>query len=1008
MESLTKYAVRALVPVFLPCLLLATPDQSLGELKPFLEKYCIQCHGPDKQKNDIRVDTLGTDLSEHTTLEAWQSILDQLNLGEMPPEDEPQPTRTATAHTIAFLTPKLEAAYASLKSTGAKTVIRRLNRGELRNTLRDLLYLQGAAYQPGGVAKLVDNNGNGRVERMGNDPVRHFPEDEQEHGFTNIGNRLVMSDFLLKLLIGAAEETLAAATHTEPKPDTTARKFGSHLVTGKQYGQQSIETVSRDYNPDFDLLSQGYQRFGRLSPAEIRGGVRTPANYRITIEASAHNPDHPWQELVKLHPDGPFQLSLNIADTKNGGLAGPTSTMLQTWDVPPDGKKHTFTAETWIDGTWIPWIGWENGPYDRAFRAEKIVQDYFPEKFTQRPDKKEDKEAHDAWPAEMAKLLVKDGYAGPHIRIYSLTLEPLIETWPPQSHAALYGDGSRDKASIRKLLQNFASRAYREPVSGKEVDRYASLVHSLLGDAKPKFSGSIRDLSFQAYQGKWGKLPDFSKLKPIKEGSLAGGLVDIRVAGLPEFYSILFAGKLEAPEKGVYEFEIASDDGCRVLVGGKKVVEHDGLHGASRRTGKIQLEKGIQDIRIEYLGYGQPNSLKVGWRGPGFGMTSLSASSQSTKQMVVSDPGEAKFIQAMQAGYTAILCSPRFLYIREDDGELGHYEIANRLSYFLWSSMPDDRLFQLAKEGRLQDKAVLRKEVERMLQDPKAKAFEHNFTVTWLRLDRLGKMPPERGGPFRFYHDRRMEPMLVRQSVAYVADILRNNGRVREFIDSDYTYMNQAIAQWIYQRNDINGDALKRVKLQDPQRRGGLFTQPGVMTATSNGVDTTPIVRGVWVLENILGTPPSPPPPDVEPLAPDLRGAKTIREQLEIHRKSEACNGCHRKIDPMGFPFENFDPVGRWRDQYPTKPRLPIDPSTTLPNGDKVDDIIGFKQALLDREKDIARCLVDKMLTYATGRLMEPVDRGEIERITGKLGKEGYHFRDLVHEVAVSEVFLRK
>ena len=987
--------------------LCSVSDPELNKLKPFLKQHCYQCHGPEKQKNDIRLDTLGTDLSDHNTLEIWQGVLDQLNLGEMPPENKPQPTKDAASQVVGTLTTRLKAAYAQKRSTGAKAVIRRLNRHELRNTLRDLLHLQGAAYRPGAVSKLIDNNGNGRVERKGNDPVRLFPEDEKEEGFSNIGDRLVMSDFLLKLTLGAVEETLQAATHTEAKPSTEVRKFGAHIVSGKQYGQQTVETVSREYNPDFDMLALGYQRFGRLSPNELRGGVRTSARYRITVEASAHNRDNPWKDMLKLDSEHPFQLSLNIGDTANGGIAGPTSTQLAKWDIPSNGKRHTFSFESWIDDTWTPWVGWENGPYDRAFRAEAIVQKYYPDNYTPRPDKKKvEKAIYDAWPIDMARILVKDGYKGPHIRIYSIKLEPLIPTWPPTSHTALYGRDPPAKANVEALLLDFAQRAFRRPIKADEVSKYVQLVHRLLEENKARSGGTIEDLTFKSYLGKWDKLPDFEQLKPVRKGTLAEGLVDIRPAQAKEYFGLVFEGNLKVEKAGEYEIHMASDDGARVRINGKTIVEHDGLHGPSPRKGKIHLESGKHKIRVEYFAYGQPNSLKLGWSGPGFGITPLSIDKNAPKQMVATNSNDVKAIKALQAGYTAMLCSPRFLYLQEPEGELDDYAIASRLSYFLWSSMPDDQLFELANKGRLREKKVLRQQVERMLKDPRADSFIRNFTVTWLRLDKLGKMPPEKGGPFRFYHDRKMEPMFVDQAVTFVKDILQTNKSIRLFIDSDYTYMNEAIASWIYQRKDINGDTLRKVKLDDP-RRGGLFTQPGVMTATSNGVDTTPILRGVWLLENVLGTPPSPPPPDVEPLAPDLRDAKTIREQLELHRKNEACNSCHRKIDPMGFAFESFDPVGRWRTHYP-KPRLEIDPSTTLSNGDEIPDIVAFKQMLLKREDDVARCLVKKMLTYATGRILEPIDRGETDRIATELAKKGNRLRELVHLVATSEIFLNK
>ena len=1007
----TRRIALWLTAIFLLSLAPTRAEDSLNKLRPFLQKHCLSCHGPQKQKNDRRFDKLGTDLSDRKILEAWQEILDQVNLGEMPPKKKPQPEAGERTEFVASLTGKLEAAYARLRSTGARTVIRRLNRIELRNTLRDLLYLDGAAFRPGAVAKLVDNNGNGRVERKGNDPVRSFPEDEQEHGFTNIGNRLVMSDFLLKLMLAAAEEVLSAATHTENRPALESRRFSGHLVKGKQYGQQTLETVSRELNPDFDMLSMRYQRFGRLSPTELRGGVRTPARYRITVEASGHNQKHPWGELIKTDQDQPFLLSLNMADTANGGISGPTSTNLALWSIPGDGKKRSFSFETWMDDTWTPWLGWENGFYDRGFRAERLVEKYLPKAWRPQPDRKKvDKKVFDAWPIEMAKALLEAGYKGPHIRIYSLTVEPLIDSWPPRSHRALYGAGAPEEAEVEKLLLNFATRAFRKPVKPGEVAPYAKLVRSLMDDVKKTAPVAIKNLAYKAYRGKWSKLPEFSALEPFAEGVLADGLIDIRPAKMRENYGMVFEGKLEAPKNGKYRFELASDDGARLLIDGKRVINHDGLHGASTKKGGLELSAGPHVLRLEYFAYGQPNSLRVSWSGPGFSDAPLSIQSKAPKQLAASNTAEARAIRALQAGYTAILCSPRFLYIQEKGPKLDNYELASRLSYFLWSSMPDERLLKLAAEGRLTDQAVRQKEVERLLNDPRAESFNRNFTVAWLRLDKLGKMPPEKSGPFRFYHDRKMEPMMVSQTTAYFADMVKRNGPIRFFIDSDYTYMNETIANWIYQRKDVYGERYQKVALNDP-RRGGIFTQPSVMTATANGVDTSPVVRGVYVLENILGTPPSPPPPDVEPLAPDLRGAKSIRQQLELHRKTEACSGCHNKIDPMGFAMENFDPVGRWRDTYPARthqPRIKVDPSSTLANGQKLEDIVAFKKMLLSREQDVTRCLTEKLLTYSSGRVLEPIDRGEINRIVKELKAKKGGLRDLIKLVTESSIFLSK
>ncbi len=995
---------RLLLLLCAPGLLFGNP---LERAQPFLEHHCYDCHGSEKQKGDLRFDTLRNDLTEIENLEIWQGILDQLNLGEMPPRKAPQPKQKEVIPIVNLLSGELTKAYEQARSTGGQTILRRLNRHELRNTLRDLLYLNGAHYRPDAAgSRLVDNNGNGSVERTGRDPLRFFPEDEAEDGFFNIGDNLVMSDFLLKLTLNAVEETLAEATHLEPRPDVETRRFAGHLIKGR--GGHLIETASRELNPDFDLIMTGYEVQGRLSPTDLRGGVGVGARYRITVEASAHNKDqHPWEEMTKLEDKDPFQLCLNIADTKNGGLAGITSTPLALWSVPPDGKAHTFSHEVWIDETWTPWIGWENGPNSRPFRVEGILKKFHPELLTERPDNKIDKEAHESWPLDMAKkLLVNSRYPGPHLRVHSLTLEPLINTWPPQSHTNLYGKGTGTEAEIRRLMKSFATRAFRRPISNAEIEPFVQLVLRQQVDPVVEMEGGIQDLTYRVYDGKWGKLPEFDQLNPIAQGKLPRGYLDLKVAQRKEYYGIVFEGKINAPTAGEYTLEMASDDGARILINGNKVVEHDGLHGQELRKGKVTLKKGPHDIRVEYLAFGQPNGFRAGWTEPGSNHARLSVDSlrqkNNQKQKKDSLP---PLIRAMQDGYASILCSPQFLYLKEKPGPLDDFAIASRLSYFLWSSMPDAKLFELARAGKLHEPAELDRQIERMLKDPKAAAFIRHFTSAWLRLDKLGKMPPS-GGDYQFYKNLKVEPMLLKQVTTYFEDILTTNGRIAQFIDSDYTYMNQVLGKWIYRREDIRGARLRKVKLNDP-RRGGIFTQPGIMTATANGVDTSPVIRGTWVLENVLGTPPQPPPPDIEPLPTDTRDAVTIRERLDLHRRNESCASCHAKIDPMGFAFENFDVVGRWRDRY-RGVNEPIDTTSITTTGREIADIVDFKKMLKEREHRIVQCLTEKMLTHATGRRLEATDRGEINRIIRDLGKNQNRLRDLVHLVVKSDLFLNK
>ena len=977
---------------------LACADESLNKLDPFLKQHCYDCHGPEKQKGDIRFDNLGKDLTKVQNLEIWQGMLDQLNLGEMPPEKRPRPELKEITKAVGILTPALAIAYEKARSTGGQTVLRRLNRHELRNTFRDLLFLEGAEYSPDAAgSKLVDNNGNGSVERTGNDPLRFFPEDEEEEGFYNIGDKLVMSDFLLKLTLGAVEEVLAHATHLEPKPKVQPQTLAGHL--SKPRGRH-LEVFCREINPAFT----GIYSNGPLRPDALSRGLASPGRYQVVVEASAHNQKHPWKEILPTDQNEPMHLSFSLRKGRN---VRPVS----QWELAGDGARRTFSTEVWIDHQWVPEFNWENGPTGRELRTDLLTKKYRPDQFTEPPDrkvitdKKKYDEAYNEWWRAMSLNLLKD-YPGPNLRIHSLKIEPVVGQWPPRSHAALYGSGSGKEEEIRSLLTTFARRAFRRPVTSEEIEPYVQLVLRQKIEPVVELPQGIKDLSYSLYLGKWTKIPDFSTLTPETQAKLPKGYVDIKAAGRKDYFAMLFEGSLEVPEDGEYLFEMASDDGGRILVDGERILDHDGLHGAQLKKAKVKLRKGECPIRIEYLAYGQPNSFRAGWSGPGAAHVRLTSEAlHNNSNQNKNKDAVPRYYRAMQDGYAAILCSPQFLYLKESGDKLDPHALASRLSYFLWSSMPDEELFSAARSGKIKDPKELVRQVGRMLKDEKTQAFVHHFPSAWLRLDKLGDMPPS-GGDYQFYRNLRVEPMLAKQVTSYFQEILETNGRIEQFIDSDYTYMNQTLAKWIYKREDIRGARLRKVRLDDP-RRGGIFTQPGLMTATANGVDTSPVVRGVWVLENILGTPPAPPPPDVEPLPTDTRGAASIRERLDLHRKNEACASCHVKIDPMGFAFENFDVVGRWRDKY-RGDRNPIDASAVMANGDKVKDIIEFKQMLKDRKHLVVSCLTKKMLTYATGRHLEAVDRGEVDRIVAELGKKDNRLRDLIHLVVKSDIFLSK
>jgi hypothetical protein len=373
--------------------------------------------------------------------------------------------------------------------------------------------------------------------------------------------------------------------------------------------------------------------------------------------------------------------------------------------------------------------------------------------------------------------------------------------------------------------------------------------------------------------------------------------------------------------------------------------------------------------------------------------------------------------EATLATFKAILCSPNFIYVEapqnfgESEGAIDseksrQYALASRLSYFLWSSMPDDELFESAATGALSDPEVLREHTLRLLEDPKSKAFADHFTDSWLQLNELGSMPPDTM-KFKAYHDRQLEPLMKEETRLFFQEALRANLDIDTFIDSDFTFLNRYLAD-LYGIEGVAGDRLRKVSLPENSNRGGLLGHASILTATSNGVETSPVVRGIWVLENILGTPPSPPPPDVEPLEPDIRGATTVRDQLIKHRKVETCADCHRKIDPIGFALENFDPIGGHRSHYRDddgKITNLVDTAGALASGEAFTDIDELKILLLARKDQFARCLTEKMLTYALGRELHFSDRPAVEFIVSQLEDRGYGLRGLVELVVTSEAF---
>jgi hypothetical protein len=384
------------------------------------------------------------------------------------------------------------------------------------------------------------------------------------------------------------------------------------------------------------------------------------------------------------------------------------------------------------------------------------------------------------------------------------------------------------------------------------------------------------------------------------------------------------------------------------------------------------------------------------------------------------------FTDAMIAAYTAVLCSPEFLYLDEKPGRLDDYELASRLSFFLWNSPPDDELRRCAEKGELGHPDVLRAQTERLLSDPKSRRFVEAFLDYWLDLRKIVATAPDANLYSDYYLDDLLTESALQETRLFFSELLTDDLPARNVVASDFAMLNERLAAH-YGLPPVQGVALRRTALPKESVRGGLMTQAAVLKVTANGTTTSPVLRGAWIMERILGQKPPPPPPTVPALEPDIRGAVTIRQQLDKHRSLETCRACHAKIDPAGFALENFDVMGGWRDRYRSESEgepaegiaksgqkfafhygLPVDASGVLPDGREFRDIRELKQLLLADERQLARNLARQLAIYATGAPIHFADRPEIEGILDRSASSHYGVRSLIQELVQSELFLTK
>ena len=797
----------------------------------FLNKYCYDCHGEKKQKADRRFDFLTGSVEDFKQQELWQEILDQLNLGEMPPEDESQPSMREKLAVVELITQGLADAREKFAGKGSHTVFRRLNKFEYTNTISDLLGLNTESWNP----------------------AADFPADVVVDGFDNDGAELVTSGLLLEKYFPAAEEAIVRATSFGDKPESKlyTQKSPFYFKGKESKGLPKLFQVDRyrfvPETPYTDLYGR-YFRGGHLGflPLRRTEGVPESGNYTIRVKASAVSRTHSYGKILDDFRNGdPLVMGFASVDRKGSTSVGVGNV---TKSVPLTSFELSGAEPEWFE-----WTGYLEKGYEVEVRfrngtaaAKRLVRlllnkaDEFPEFKPFAKMKVTGDGGLNRWHGTLK------AYRGPRLRVWEIQVEgPHLEEWPPRGHGTLYGELKPEDLGPREIegqLIKFAKLAFRRPA----VD---------------------------------------GELEPILE-----------------------------------------------MV-------------------RAKLEEGVSPL------------------------------------------------QSLQLGFQTILSAPGFLYLKEGEGDLGDYALASRLSYFLWSSMPDGELFDLAEQGKLKDPETLSAQVDRMLADPKSKRLTNNFLRVWLELDNIGKMPPSKEF-VSFYRDN-LESAMRRETELLFEHILRNNLPPRELLAANYSFLNRELAEH-YGMPGLEGNEFRKVSLSGNQR-GGLLGHGSFLTASANGVDTSPVVRGIYVMNKLLDYTPPPPPDDVPEIEPDVTGATTLREQLVKHRADATCAQCHNKIDPAGFALENFDAIGAWREKYDRK--LEVDSSGKLPGGQTFSSVDEFRNLVVAKEETFVRCLTKKLLTYAIGRQLNSGDRPAIDQMVKGMAGSGKGLRDLVHLIVLSHPF---
>jgi hypothetical protein len=890
-------SIRALITSFACTLAIGGPCLAVDyntDVKPLLEKYCADCHNPDKKKGDLDLGPIVAEPDFAKDHEVWEKVLELTETREMPPEKKPQPDEDARQRLLEWIEEGMTKFAANEPQNPGRVTLRRLNKDEYRRTIFDLL---GVQFNP-----------------------EDFPTDEVGYGFNNIGDVLSLSPMLMEKYLTAAEEIVKKAIVAEP-PKVPKQKF-----RGDRFDSPN------EYNRPLENHAFGFYREGEATTSAdfIREG-----EYAIRIRAFAElaGPEPP-KLAVKLAGKEIAVLDVGtekpkMYETRITAAAGRQQLTLEYLNNYNDstssdpnlrGDRNVFVDSVEIEG-----------PFDG--KPEPLVRQIDPSRFAdsagwQRIDGKRLGFSSEGTAKAEWDFPVKDEYL---IRV--------------RAH------GDQAGPELPKLRVNLGDRelgVFEIAASGDKED--------------------VRDVRVSVDAGKQtigvSFINDYYEQSKNQDRNLivhsveVVGPINAAAPNLPPSHTRLIT-RMPAP-------------------GEERTVAREILGKFAKRAYRRQVSKTEVDKLVGFVDL----ALKNG----------------------------GSFLEGVQAAVQAALCSSQFLYRWELDPQpakpgdvrnLSDYEIASRLSYFLWASMPDDELFAIADRGELLKEGNLEKQVARMLEDWRARSLVENFGGQWLQLHNVYEVDPD---PKRFpKFSPELREDMKREAYEFLAAIIKEDRSVLELIDARFTFVNERLARH-YDIDGVKGNDFRRVELPPDSPRGGVLTMGSVLLATSMPTRTSPVIRGKWILEQILGTPPPPPPPNVPPLdAKNIDQNLPLKQRLAIHRENPDCAGCHAKIDPLGFALENFDGIGAFRTQDGNNP---VDAAGTLPNGTEINGAADLKRVI--KGDRFVRNIAEKLLVYSLGRGLERYDKRSVESIMAKAKASDLRIGSLITAIVTSDPFLKR